>query len=227
MAGERLPDEIEARGYMQRTIVIKCLPGFPDYDISEVTDPAGAGEYQSLLDELNDARNLLFCYRLVHFNDTIPNIKLNIKNREKQLFKPLLRLFQGTRAFDTLKPVISKYIRERRMTKANSYHAFLYALIRDLIKNNWGIMELESIAIWDFFLKNVEWKPIPFKPQSVETVEFGIKSQKSVILTLKEVFKAEPPGRNGSSRRLFFSEVVMDRMKDTYEMDNDIKVDSK
>jgi hypothetical protein len=27
LAGERLPDEIEARGFMQRTIVLKCLPG--------------------------------------------------------------------------------------------------------------------------------------------------------------------------------------------------------
>jgi hypothetical protein len=225
MAGERLPDELEARGYMQRTIVIKCLPGFPKHDISEVTDPAGAGEYQDLLDELNEVRKLLFCYRLVHFKDAIPNIKLNIHNREKQLFKPLLRLFQRTQTFDILKPVISKYIRERRMAKANSYHAFLYRMVRDLIDSNHGSMELESSNIMNFFKANVDWKEIPFKPQSIETVEFGVVSQKRLIQTLKEVFHAEPPRRNGSNRRLVFKQNVLDRMKDTYEMDIEIQVD--
>jgi hypothetical protein len=72
---------------------------------------------------------------------------------------------------------------------------------------------------------NVESKPIPLKPQSIETVEFGAKSQKGIIQTLKEVFQAEPPRRNGSSRRLVFKQNVLDRMKDTYEMDIEIEVD--
>ena len=149
LAGERLPDEVEARGFMQRTIVIKCLPGFPIHDISEVTDPAGDNEYDDLLNELNDLRNLLFCHRLVHFKDKIPNIKLNIHNREKQLFKPLLRIFQGTRTFDTLKPVISKYINKRRENKANSFHAFLYRIIRDLTKSQ-GTLQLDFIQSGTF-----------------------------------------------------------------------------
>ena len=75
-AGERLPDEVIGRGFLQRTIVIKCLPGFPDYDISEVTDPAGDEEFQVLVDELNELRNILFCYfRLLHYKDKILNIK--------------------------------------------------------------------------------------------------------------------------------------------------------
>ena len=67
LAGERLPDEVEARGFMQRTIVIICLPGFPKYDISEVTDPAGDNEYEDLLNELNDLRNLLLLLQVVTF----------------------------------------------------------------------------------------------------------------------------------------------------------------
>lgn len=111
-AGERLPDALTAKGFLQRVIVLRCYPGYRDDDISEVINPAGDEEFQELLDELTELRNTLFCYRLVHFKDRIPNLKLNIKNREKQLFKPVLRLFQGTRAFDTLRPVISHYIKE-------------------------------------------------------------------------------------------------------------------
>lgn len=223
LAGERLPDAVEAKGFMQRTIVLKCLPGFPEYDISEVTDPAGDDEYEDLLNELNELRNLLFCYRLIHFKDKILNINLNIRNREKQLFKALLRIFQGTTTFDVLKPVISKYIRERRENKANSYHAFLYRIVRDLTKAQ-NTLQLKSSNISDFIKMNVEWKEIPFKPQSIETVEFGVLSLKGVIQTLKDVFNAEPPKHRGSARELVFSQKVLDRMKDTYEMDVEINV---
>jgi hypothetical protein len=223
LAGERLPDEVEAKGFMQRTIVIKCVPGFPEYDISEVTDPAGDNEYEDLLNELNDLRNLLFCHRLVHFNDKIPNIKLNIRNREKQLFKPLLKMFQGTRTFDVLRPVISKYINDRRQSKANSLHAFLYRVVRDLIESK-NTFELDFRTIWDFIESNVEWKPITFKPQSIETIEFGVISQKQIGSILRNVFGGEPPKHTGSSRRLVFSQNVLDRMKDIYET-VDIQVD--
>ena len=216
MAGERLPDEVEARGFMQRTIVIKCFPGFPKHDISEVTDPAGDDEYQDLLHELNELRNLLFCHRLIHFKDKIPNIKLNIHNREKQLFKPLLRIFQGYRTFDTLRPVISKYINDRRENKANSLHAFLYRIIRDLTKSR-GTLQLDFTTIWDFLKMNVEWKDIPYKAQSIETVEFGVISQKQVGSILKNVFGGEPPKHKGSNRKLVFSQYVLGRMKDIYE----------
>ena len=223
-AGERLPDEVIGRGFLQRTVVIKCLPGFPAYDISEVADPAGDEEFQVLVDELNELRNILFCYfRLLHYKDNIPNIKLSIRNREKQLFKPVLRLFQGTDTFQELIPVISKYISDRRQGKINSYYAFLFRLIRDLI-NSQGSLELESSSIWNYLKTNVEYKEIPFKPQSIETVEFGVLSQKGVIQTLKEVFQAAPPKFHSNSRKLIFSQKIIDRMAEVYDIDVEVMV---
>ena len=58
--------------------------GFPEYDISEVINPAGEQKYEELLNELNDTRKLLLVYRLLHFKDKIPDIRLNIENREKR-----------------------------------------------------------------------------------------------------------------------------------------------
>ena len=74
---------------------LQCSFGDPGYDITEVTSPAGE-EFQYLLDELNEMRNTLLIVRLLHFNEKIPDIKLNIKGREKQLFKPVPRVFQNT-----------------------------------------------------------------------------------------------------------------------------------
>ena len=53
-SAERLPDSFKARGFNQRTIGLSCVYGFPQYDISEVVNPAGEDEYQDLLNDLNE-----------------------------------------------------------------------------------------------------------------------------------------------------------------------------
>ena len=68
----------------------------PEYDITEIINPAGDERQSQLLEELNEIRKLLLIFRLVKQNEPIPDIKLNIKNRDKQLCKPLLRLFQDS-----------------------------------------------------------------------------------------------------------------------------------
>jgi hypothetical protein len=71
---------------------------------------------------------------------------------------------------------------------------------------------------------NLDWNPIPNKPQSIETTQFGVLSIKTMIQTLKEVFHAEPPRHTGTSRTLVFSKNILDKMKDTYEINIDVKV---
>ena len=134
LAGERLPDVVKAKGLNQRIIPLYCSDGDSKYDIAEVVSAEGEEELQPLLDELNETHNLLFAYRLLHFHDVIPNIKLNIKNREKQLFKPILRVFQNTETFDELLLIVSHFVNRRRENNADSFHAFLYTTISELIK---------------------------------------------------------------------------------------------
>ena len=59
------------------------LYGIPQYDITEVMNPAGEEEYQRLRDKLHRLRNKLLIYRLLHFHDKLPNIKLNLTGRER------------------------------------------------------------------------------------------------------------------------------------------------
>jgi hypothetical protein len=108
-AAERFPDSLKAKGFNQRVLEMPCYYGDPKEDIAEIANPAGAEEFQDLLDELEETRNLLLVYRLLHYHDKIPDIKLNIKGREKQLFKPVLRVFQNSETLKILLPVISNY----------------------------------------------------------------------------------------------------------------------
>jgi hypothetical protein len=75
-AAEKLPDSVTAKGFNQRTIELPCVYGLPQFDISELVNPAGEEEYQCLLNELLQVRNNLLLYRLLHFHEKIPNDRL-------------------------------------------------------------------------------------------------------------------------------------------------------
>jgi hypothetical protein len=222
-AAERFLDSLKARGFNQRTIGLSCVYGFPQYDISEVVNPAGEDEYQDLLNELNETRNLLLVYRLLHFKDKIPNIQLNIKNREKQLFKPVLRVFQNTDTLKELLPVISRYVSQRRETNANTLHAFLYRVIIELIKSQ-NSFELESSIIWNTLTDVLAGEFNPNKTLSYDTSDFGIISRKEITQILKDVFGAKPSKRHGESSRLIFDKAKLERIGKLYNLSIEVKV---
>lgn len=130
-------------------------------------------------------------HRLLHFKDKIPDIKLNIENREKQLFKPVLRLFQNTETLKELIPIVSKYVSQKRESNANTLHAFLYRTVIDLIKTQ-DTLELHSRLIWNKVIELLPGQEIPNKKLSYESSEFGIITQKEIIQILKDVFGASP-----------------------------------
>jgi hypothetical protein len=181
-AAERFPDPVKAKGFNQRVIELQCSSGNPQHDIAEVTDETGAEEFQLLRGELNEMRNTLLLVRVLHFHSVIPDIKLNIKGREKQLFKPVLRLFQKTETLAELLPVISNYVIQKREANRGTLHAFLYRVIRDLITDRQNT-QLQSSLIWEYIRANLQGAEIHGKPLSYDSSEFGELSQKEITDT--------------------------------------------
>ena len=224
-AAERTPDSIKAKGFNQRIIELYCAPGFPQYDISEVINPAGEEEHQNLLTELLETRKNLLIYKLLHFHDKIPDIQLNIENREKQLFKPIVRIFQNsTEVLDELLPVISNYVSQKRESNADSLHSRIYQLIKRMIKDE-NSAQLESVKIWDSVINELSGEVI--KAQTIQTSDFGPISQKQIIQILKDVFKAKPSRRHGNVRSLVFDPIILDKLSRVYDLDVDVKVKRK
>jgi hypothetical protein len=221
-AAERLPDSVKAKGFNQRTISLPCIYGIPQYDISEILNPAGEQEHQALLDELNETRNTLLIYRLLHHNDNIPDIKLNLNGREKQLFKPILRIFQNTQIQNELLPIISKYISDRRESNCNSLYAFLYKVIKDLIKAQ-DTSELESNLIWNTITDLLPGDSIPNKKLSYESTEFGMLSQKGIVEILIQIFGAKHSKDRRDKSKLIFDIHKLSRVGRAYELSIDVK----
>jgi len=223
-AAERTPDPEKAKGFVQRIIEVNCFAGNPPCDISEIVNPAGDQENQKLLDELLEFRNILLIYKLLHFHEPIPDIKdLNIKNREKQLFKPLIRLFQKEECLGEILKVISEYISKKRAASVDSLQAYLYKTIKKMMATK-NTMEFESSVIWQVIKDDLRGVEVKGKPMSYDTDDFGILSQKKIISILKDVFGAEPPRHTDNKKKLIFNKSKFDRLDSVYNLELEIKV---
>ena len=222
-AAERSPDSVTAKGFNQRIIPLQCTYGTPQYDITEVMNPAGEEEYEGLREKLYRLRNKLLIYRIYHFHDKLPNIKLSLTGRERQLFMPTIRVFQNTQVLHVLCTVIGNYISKRREANANTLHAFLYHVIMDLIKTE-NTAELKSTMIWNKVTSLLPGKDLPNKPLSYDCSEFGTISQKRIVETLIQVFGAKQSNNRREERRLIFDVHKLQRLGQIYDLSVEVKV---
>jgi hypothetical protein len=131
--GEEKLDPDYAKGFNERTFYVKCQEGNPEYDLSEVTNPAGSEVFEGLRQELEDMHKTLLAFRLIHHTDRFPDVGLLVKNREKQLVKPLIRLFQGTKCLAEIASALGELLSERRGLKQNTLEYHIYRVIDRLI----------------------------------------------------------------------------------------------
>jgi hypothetical protein len=240
------PDSIEAKGFNERTFVIKCSVGCPDYDISEVTSPADDGDYKAQLDELTDMRKLLLINRLLHCNEPIPDIDITLKNRDKQLCKPLIRLFQGTKAVGEISESLWKLLEEKKNRKAGTIDARVYNVVMNLVKQakpkqsllNDDEIELTSAEIRDSIKAELKGSDIytkpkggdsdtPVKSQSFDTEEYGMISQKLIASILEDRFGGDKVKDVRDGLRGFrFSKKKSERLGANYSNEG-IKIQSK
>jgi hypothetical protein len=229
-AAERLPDPEKAGGLMQRIMTINCKSGSPKYDISEVTNPMGDSELEELHRELDHVHKLLLIYRMMHFHKKISDIYINLKNREKQLFKPLLRIFQGTRIQSTLVDILTEFVNKKRRENVDSLLAFTYDSVKRLIDEQKarGKNQLDTGAektktailfrgLWSLMTNETinPGKPATGKPNSYDSEQFGLFTQKEVASKVK-VLGGELPKKRGQDRYYEFSEDTMDRLSRLY-----------
>jgi hypothetical protein len=87
-------------------------------------------------------------------------------------------------------------------------------------KMNEMTYELESNLIWNTIKDTLQGKEIPYRPQSYDSVEFGVISQKEITQTLREVFGDNTPKkRHGNSRVLVFDKLKLDKLSKIYDID--------
>ncbi|MFZ0511949.1 MAG: hypothetical protein WAM14_10110 [Candidatus Nitrosopolaris sp.] len=240
---EALPDQKKIKGILDRSLVYNFVAGDVQYNIKDIIRYAGDPKLKPLYDELVHIRKLLFAFRMIHYSDVIPDIKLNIVHRSAELTKPLLRLFSyqnnSPTALERIRLALSKFIERRNDLKRNSIESKLRDAINNLAEERKNSPELEKYKdlqqysfyneeIWAEVRSVTNGSDVQFKPASFYTVDYGPLSHKFITGLYRSKFNAKPfkiGSGNETKRGLKFSKDVLDKLGAYYyDVPDEIKI---
>lgn len=122
---EKSLSRFKAKGLLDRALSINTIPGEAELDIKEVTNPQGDPDLERALSDLLDFRKLMLIYRLLHYEDRIDDLDIGIKSRNRELCKPHLRLFYGTKAQEEVEQTFQIFIDSKNARKGRSIEGTL------------------------------------------------------------------------------------------------------
>lgn len=218
---EKQPSFYFSKGFIERLIPIKCAAGNPLYDIFEVINDAGDHTYKKLSRELQDLRKLLLIYRILNYDKPLPDVTISLKNRDKQLCKPLIRLFQNSKAIHEILNCLTKFISEKRNKKLDSLDSILYSIVSDLAKSSNGY-RISNEELWEIIC-TFPGKLVPNKPQCYQTDEFGLVSKTRLSKVCEDKFGAIRV-HDGKQRAMKFDKDILSRFHDNYSPIKTIEV---
>jgi hypothetical protein len=233
---EELPDSKKTRGIFDRSFIYNFVVGHVDYNIKDVIRNAGDPKYRPLFDELVHIHKLLFAYRLIHFNDVIPDIEINLENRNAELTKPSLRLFSclgnAPNALEEIRLAHSKFVAEKNDLKSNTIESKLCFAINELIREreaNPTSQEYDGLE--DYAITNEQiWNKCRLvmggidiwgKSEAFYSTEYSRVTHRRISGLIQSKFKAEPFKTSGdNSRRGWkFQKEILDRITSHYTND--------
>ena len=121
---------------------------------------------------------------------------------DKQLSKPVIRLFQNSKALEEVIRSLSKYLLDKNRRKENTLDARLYSIITKLVKDEGP--RIFNSQIWDAI--KIEIEGYELNQQSYITEDFGEITKTKVTKICIDRFGAQYGGNTGKSRYLIFDE---------------------
>jgi hypothetical protein len=231
---ERLPNQSDAKGVLDRTFSYTAYKGKPEHDIKEILNPAGNERRQKLLDELVDFRKLMLLYRLIHFQDPVPDIDIEgLEGRDKELCKPLLQLFYNTKSYKEIKLTLQKFLHAKNQKKSNLIEAALLPIVANLLSSatvthgnsNSHQKELRSSIIWDNIIQgSIEGHYDEKKPNEYQTADYGTIYRNTITNIICDKFGAEKRhDRNGSILKFDVEKLV--KVAKSYDLEINIQTE--
>jgi hypothetical protein len=203
MIAERSPNENKAKGLIDRSLPIKTYKGLPKFDIKEIRNPQGNKQRQKRLEQIMDLRKLLLFFKILHFNDTLPEVDTGLNGRDKELCKPLLQLFYGLGAsketLNEIERALKYFLDIKNNRKEDSHEALVYPIIANVVSKI-GI-EVSTTTIWDSITSSIEgyFETYMDKESNVHvknpnvfyTSDYGTLYRNSIIKMIRDKFGAE------------------------------------
>ncbi len=217
---ERSPDEMKAKGVLDRTFVLNTYNGTPKYDIKEAQKPAGNANRQTLLEELVDFRKVMLVYRVLHSEDPIEDIDIGIQGRHKELCKPMIQLFHNTKSNMEIQAAFQKFLDEKNQRKINSLEAALHPIIVNLVST--AGRELSVARVWNSILETIPGTRDEKKPNEFQSYDFGIMYRNTITNIMCDKFGAERSHRRNGTVLTFDHEKLV-RVGNLYNLETKIQ----
>jgi hypothetical protein len=201
---ERMPNLRDARGVLDRSFCLTAYRGRPKYDIKETLEPQGNLGRQSRLDKLNDFKKLMLIYRLIHFRDPIPDINVGVEGREKELSKPVIQLFYGSKAQKEVEATLQSFLNLRTEKKEIALEPVLFPIINALVSGQRN-KEIYVKDIWQKIKEEIAGyiDPDNKRPQEYQTLEYGTIYNNSIGSICENTFGGRPKHKKDGNTYTF------------------------
>jgi hypothetical protein len=220
IAAEKLPASWKTGGFLSRCLVVQTSPGDPAYDIGDIVENAGDPKNAKIMQELVKLRKLLFAYRLLHYSEPIPDLKIKgIRGRDRELIKPLLRLFKthgDSQSLATIKTTLHHFIKQRNEENTKSFEATIHTYVTHLL-NSKKEKELPSSEIWEYIKTQLHGHDLDGKPDTIKTSLFGEVSRRRLAHVLKNLGGKNEHDSSGTTRVWKFNIKTLHRFSKAYE----------
>ena len=228
-------DEYKAKGVLDRTFSFNCIPGDPqdDIDITEVLETriqSMSFEIQERLQELIDFRNTMLMFRLLHYNDRFIDIDVGVKRRNRQLVKPTLQLFYGTKSQHEVEETLEYFLRAKSKRKLNTLEATLVSMVlgwfsaiepkQQQITKNFKTIWFDCLRALGANIASEDMTPDEYNS------ELGTIYKKTISVILKDRLGAENT-RSTSTRSLIFDYDTVKAVADNYGVIINVKCNRK
>ena len=191
IVSERMPNLRDARGVFDRSFVFTTYKGRPKYDIKETLTPQGIKARQEQLDKLNDFRKLMLIYRLLHFKDPMQEVNVGVEGREKELSKPIIQLYYGTRIQPKIETTLQQFLDLRAEKKEITLEPILYPIVTKLVSKSKD-KQVFVKDMWDELHIVVGGNLDEKKPNELHTLDYGTIYNNTISSILENTFGGRP-----------------------------------
>jgi hypothetical protein len=200
-AAEKAPDSKNLGGFNDRTFRMKSLKGRPKilaknilHEFQRSMDKQNP-KYKDIISKINYLRKLLLVYRILHHEDIIEEVPLNIDGRALELTSPQIYLFSSEKLVSKdedkrvlhkkVLPTLSKYLREKGEISEKTIEGIVYQGLQELFETNTAENTLDvnnetrtkHTLTYDDICEKVreliEGEPDPYHAQTINSLDYG------------------------------------------------------
>jgi hypothetical protein len=144
----------------------------------------------------------MLIYRLLHFKDPLSDVTVGMEGREKELSKPIIQLFCGSKAQKEVEATLQNFLNLRAEKKEITLEPILHPKVARLVSQNGN--EIYVKQIWEEIKQTItEEYSDEKKPNEYHTLEYGTIYNNSISNILEHTFGGRPKHREHGNTFIF------------------------